>query len=495
MLVPEIGLTPQFEEQVRERFAGANLVCAHSHLGEGERAAGWLAAQSGAAQIVLGTRLAVLMPFRDLGLIVVDEEHDGSYKQQEGLRYSARDVAVRRAQRLGIPVVLGSATPSLETWSNAREGRYALASLPDRARRSARMPVVRTVDTRADKPARRPHLRAHPGAARAHRARRAIAGVREPARILAGALLPRMHLAFDLHALQREPGAAPRRAVNCAAIIAGAASASPRRCPELRRRGPRAGGPGHPARGGRAARGASRGAHRTVDRDSTARKGALREVLDQVRAGEVDVLVGTQMLAKGHDYPAPHAGGRPRRRQRALQRRLSRRRAPLSRSWCRYRAAPGARQARGEVLIQTDFPGHPLYAAVAGHDFERFAERRPGRAPPCGLPALFAPRDAARRVEEAGRADCNSCAAPREPPGASRKRSRSSIRSRHRSSARPASNARNCWCARPSAPTCSPSCAPGARLSPSMPTGACAGRSTSIPRRSSPLRAVPSGPV
>jgi primosomal protein N' (replication factor Y) len=101
---------------------------------------------------VLGTRLAVLMPFNDLGLIIVDEEHDGSYKQHEGLKYSARDVAVRRAQRLGIPVVLGSATPSLESVANARDGRYTLARLPLRASAGAAMPAVRTVETRADRP-------------------------------------------------------------------------------------------------------------------------------------------------------------------------------------------------------------------------------------------------------------------------------------------------------------------------------------------------------
>src|SRR6185503_10593878 len=104
------------------------------------------------ARVVMGTRLAVLMPFRDLGLVIVDEENDASYKQQEGLRYSARDVAVRRAQRLQIPVVLGSATPSLETYANAREGRYTLARLASRAVPGAAPPAVRTVDTRADRP-------------------------------------------------------------------------------------------------------------------------------------------------------------------------------------------------------------------------------------------------------------------------------------------------------------------------------------------------------
>src|SRR6185295_17865019 len=127
-------------------------VAAHSHLSEGERAAAWLAAQSGRAQIVLGTRLAVLLPFARLGLIVVDEEHDPSFKQQEGLRYSARDVAVRRAQMLGIPVVLGSATPSLESYANAAQERYAFAELKVRAAAGSAMPVVRTIDTRVDRP-------------------------------------------------------------------------------------------------------------------------------------------------------------------------------------------------------------------------------------------------------------------------------------------------------------------------------------------------------
>ena len=152
MLVPEIGLTPQFEEHVRSRFPGATMLTAHSNLAEGERARAWLAARTGAAHVILGTRLAVLTPFDALGLVVVDEEHDPSYKQQDGMRYSARDVAVLRAQRLGIPVVLGSATPSLESFWNAREGRYLRMQLPARAAAGAGMPAVRTLDTRADRP-------------------------------------------------------------------------------------------------------------------------------------------------------------------------------------------------------------------------------------------------------------------------------------------------------------------------------------------------------
>ena len=131
VLVPEISLTPQLLAHVRGRFAGAQVVAVHSGMAEGARASAWLAAQHGTAAIVLGTRLAVFMAFRDLGLIVVDEEHDPSYKQQDGMRYSARDVAVRRAQLGAIPVILGSATPSLESYANARSRRYATALLPE----------------------------------------------------------------------------------------------------------------------------------------------------------------------------------------------------------------------------------------------------------------------------------------------------------------------------------------------------------------------------
>jgi primosomal protein N' (replication factor Y) len=384
MLVPEIGLTPQLEEEVRRRFAGACLVCAHSHLAEGERAAGWLAAQSGAAQIVLGTRLAVLMPFRDLGIIVADEEHDGSYKQQEGLRYSARDVAVRRAQRLGIPVVLGSATPSLETWHNAREGRYALASLPDRTA-GALQPAVRTVDTRADRP--------HDGLTfalvqalrqRIERGEQSLVFVNRRGfspvlfcractwhstctRCSANLVLHRGAGELRCHHCGRHERV-PAKCPNCgAADLAPVGQGTQRVEDALRGALPQA----------RIAR---------VDRDSTARKGALRSVFDQVRAGDVDVLVGTQMLAKGHDYPGLTLVG-VLDADSALFSADFRAAERLYAQLVQVSGRAGRRQARGEVLIQTDFPGHPLYASVAAHDFERFAnaaldERRLAGFPP-----------------------------------------------------------------------------------------------------------------
>ena len=124
VFVPEINLTPQLEAGFRARFPAMRLISLHSGLNPFERAAGWLQAQHGDAEIILGTRLAVFTPLPNLGLIIVDEEHDTSFKQQDGLRYSARDVAIFRGKQAGVPVIFGSATPSLESYYNAINGRY-----------------------------------------------------------------------------------------------------------------------------------------------------------------------------------------------------------------------------------------------------------------------------------------------------------------------------------------------------------------------------------
>ncbi|MGE5097066.1 MAG: primosomal protein N' [Betaproteobacteria bacterium] len=392
MLVPEIGLTPQFEAHVRERFPGAVLVSAHSHLGEGERAAAWLAAQSGRAQVVLGTRLAVLMPFRDLGLLVVDEEHDGSYKQQEGVRYSARDVAVRRAQRLGIPIVLGSATPSLESVANAREGRYRLARLPARANPNAAMPIVRTIDTRADVPEE--GLTSHLVAAIRARLKRseqsliflnrrgfspvlfcrACSWHSTCTRCSANLVLHLREGQLRCHHCGRQERV-PVKCPSCGGTdLAPVGHGTQRLESALRAALPEA----------RIAR---------VDRDSTARKGELRGVLEKVRLGEVDVLVGTQMLAKGHDYPRLTLVGVVEA-DSALFSADFRASERLYAQLVQVSGRAGRADLPGEVLIQTDFPGHPLYAAVASHDFDRFAadtldDRRIANFPPFSHLALL----------------------------------------------------------------------------------------------------------
>lgn len=391
-LVPEIGLTPQLEERVRSRFPGVAIVAAHSRLGESERAAAWLAAQSGRARIVLGTRLAALSPVPELGLVVVDEEHDPSYKQHEGLRYSARDVAVRRAQLAAIPVVLGSATPSLESWANAKQGRYALVELKERALALARLPAVRTVDTRADRP-RDGLSDALLRALKARMARGEQSLVFLNRRGFSPVLFCRScawHSACGRCSanLVLHLQAGELRCHHC-----GHRERVPARCPGCG--SPDLAPVGHGTQRIEEALAAALPGTRIarIDRDSTSRKGAFAEVLEQVRDEKIDILVGTQMLAKGHDYPRLTLVG-------------------VIDSDCAlysvdFRAAErlysllvqvGGRAGRGtqpgEVLIQTDFPAHPLYAAVAAHDHAAFAdaaleERRLAHFPPFAHLALL----------------------------------------------------------------------------------------------------------
>jgi primosomal protein N' (replication factor Y) (superfamily II helicase) len=391
-LLPEIGLTPQLEAQVRERFPGAQVFAAHSHLNEGDRARAWLAAQSGAAQVVLGTRLAVLMPFRDLGLVIVDEEHDGSYKQQEGLRYSARDVAVRRAQKLGIPAVLGSATPSLESIANVREGRYALARLPDRAGPGAAMPAVRLVDTRADPPRegltfalveaiRRRLERQEQSLIFLNRRGFAPVLFCRPCswhstctRCSANLVMHRRDGELRCHHCGRRERI-PTVCPSCGAPDLAPVGHGTQRLEEtLRQALPKA----------RIAR---------VDRDTTARKGELKRVFDAMRDGTIDVLVGTQMLAKGHDYPRLTMVGVVDS-DSALFSADFRAAEKLFAQLVQVSGRSGRAERPGEVIIQTDFPGHPLYAAVASHDFDRFSadaldDRRIAGFPPFSFLALL----------------------------------------------------------------------------------------------------------
>ena len=410
-LVPEIGLTPQLEAQVRQRFPGIAIVAAHSHLNEGERASAWLDAQAGRARIVLGTRLAVLMPFASLGLIVVDEENDPSYKQQEGLRYSARDVAVWRARALGIPVVLGSATPSLESYENAREGRYLRAVLPERAAAGVGMPRVRTIDTRADRP--RDGLSWALRQAIGERLRRSEQSLLFVNRRGFAPVLycpecqwhpecTRCSANLVLHLRPDE-----LRCHHCGRRVR-----KPDRCPECSSAELAPIGHGTQRLEETLANAFPQARIARIDRDSTSRRGSLAHVLGQVRSGEIDILVGTQMLAKGHDYPRLTLVGvlngdaglfsadfRASERLYSLLSQVSGR--------------AGRGELPGEVLVQTDFPGHPMYAAIARHDYESFAaealdERRTAGFPPYAYLALVRaeakkPGEAMRFLELAAR--------------------------------------------------------------------------------------------
>lgn len=392
LLVPEINLTPQLEERVRGRFPGARLVALHSDLAEAARERNWRAAFAGEADIVLGTRLAVFTPMPRLKLIVLDEEHDTSFKQQEGMRYSARDIAVVRASALGITIVLGSATPSLESWANAQSERYCLLSLRERAHREARMPQMRLVDTR-----------------------KAILqeGMSEA---LLKAIEARLERREQSLIFLNRRGYAPVLACpacgwvshcrRCAANLVLHLADRRLRCHHcgFEARVP----PACPTCGNQDIHPFGRGTQRLeawlqerfpaarvlrVDRDSAKSRKQWEVMLQRIRAGEADILVGTQMLAKGHDFPDLTLVG-ALGADAALFAADWRAPERLFAQLMQVSGRAGRAERPGEVLIQTQYPDHPLYRAVAAHDFEGFAsaqlrERRQASFPPYAYQAVL----------------------------------------------------------------------------------------------------------
>ena len=390
MLVPEIALTPQLEAMVQGRFPQTPLVSLHSGLNETERARNWLAAQSGRARIVLGTRLAVFTPLPDLGFIVVDEEHDTSLKQTEGFCYSARDLAVVRASQRGVPVVLGSATPALESYYNATTGRYALVELPERI--NARPPRIECIplDGARGRDGLALRLLAAIGQtlARGDQSlifinRRGYAPVImcHSCGWLSGC--HRCSAQLVLHMPQRElhchhcgyqapvPGACP----DCGNPALSPLGQGTQRIEDaLMREFPTA----------RVLR---------IDRDTTRRKHSWGDMRERIRAREVDILVGTQILAKGHDFPhialvgVLNADGMLYSSDFRASERLY---ALLT----QVAGRAGRGEAAGEVLIQTEFPDHPLYAALLAQDqhgyaHQLLAERATGGFPPYVHQALL----------------------------------------------------------------------------------------------------------
>lgn len=392
ILVPEINLTPQLEGNIRARFPGMMLATLHSSLSEGERMLHWLAAHNGQARIVLGTRLAILSSLPNLQLIVIDEEHDPSYKQQEGLRYSARDLAVWRAHQLGIPIVLGSATPSLESWHHARSGRYRRLDLRERAVRDAVLPKVRLVDMERDRP------------------RDGLTGT-----VLA-ALRERLERGEQSLLFLNRRGYAPviccdacgwiSNCTRCTAFMVLHKPENRLRCHHcsLELRIPRS----CPTCGNVDLQPLGRGTQRVeeglqamfpearilrIDADSTRLKGSAQAAFDSVHRGEVDILIGTQMVAKGHDFKKLTLVGilNPDTALFSQDYRASER---LFAQLMQVAGRAGRAGAPSEVLVQTRYAQHPLYGAVMRHDYERFAgnlldERRDAGLPPYMYQALL----------------------------------------------------------------------------------------------------------
>ena len=402
VLVPEINLTPQLLDRFHARFPGARLAALHSNLSEGERVRGWLAAQRGEAQVVIGTRLAVFTPLPALGAIIVDEEHDASFKQQEGLRDSARDLALLRGKLRAVPVVLGSATPSLESYANAQARRYGLLQLSSRP--GAALPVIRCIDTRRA---------------------RLQQGLSAP---LVEAIRTRLSRGEQSLIFLNRRGYAPALVCPSCAWACPCTRCSARLVLHLKDRRLRCHYCGHeepiaricPSCGNQDLLPAGHGTQRLeqvlaealpgarvlrVDRDSTRARGAFAGMQARIREHQVDVLIGTQMLAKGHDFPRLTLVG-VINADAALYSSDFRASERLYAQLTQVAGRAGRAQLPGEVLIQTDFPDHPLYDAVCRQDYSAFArsalaERQAAAFPPCSHQALLRAEASRREVVEA----------------------------------------------------------------------------------------------
>ncbi len=390
VLVPEIGLTPQLVGRFARRF-NVPLAVLHSGLTDTERLCAWTMAREGKAPIVIGTRSAVFAPLKNPGLIVVDEEHDGSYKQQEGFRYSARDVAVMRAAREKIPIVLGSATPALESLYNVRQGNYRELTLPERTG-AAGFPSVQLVDLRRQK--------AHDGLSP-----RLVEAIRTRLEKGEQSLLFLNRRGFAPAWMCHDCGwVAPCQ--RCDARLTfhqghrklichhcGVEQAIPETCPACAGTELRALGAGTERVEQALAKLFPTARTERIDRDSTRAKGMLEEKIRRAHAGEADILVGTQMLSKGHDFPNVTLVGVLNADQGLYGADF---RAPerLFQQVLQVAGRAGRADKPGEVLIQTWHPEHPIFEALARHDFNGFAdyalaERQEAGYPPYAYLALL----------------------------------------------------------------------------------------------------------
>jgi len=392
LLVPEINLTPQLENYFRSRFPDVDLVSLHSGLADGERAQNWLKAQSGEARIVLGTRLSVFTPLPKLSLILVDEEHDSSFKQQDGLRYSARDVAIFRANQRGVPIVLGSATPSLESWYNAKSGRYRLLQLKQRAMQPATLPIVRCMDVTVlplQDGLSEPLLTAIE--TRLQRKEQSLIFInrRGYAPVLmctaCGWLSECKHCAGKLVLHQKD------RSLRC--HHCGAQQRVPHACPTCGDADLKPVGLGTQRLEETLQARFPEARILRVDRDSTRNKGAWSAMRKQIHDGEADILIGTQMLAKGHDFPNLTLVGviSP---DGALYSADFRASEKLFAQLTQVGGRAGRADKAGEVIVQTAFPNHPLFQALRAHDYEIWAqtllsERQMAGFPPFVYQALL----------------------------------------------------------------------------------------------------------
>ena len=371
-LLPEINLTPQLLKRVENRFADIPTAVLHSQMAAGRRTQDYLRAMLGQAKLVIGTRLAVFTPLPDVGLIVVDEEHDGSFKQDNELRYHARDLAVWRAKQSGCPVVLGSATPSLESWHKAQSGAYRLLQLTERAHTAAQLPQVEILNVGRLKldngfsPQALQLLKQNfeaGGMSLVYLNRRGFA----PA-LFCGDCghtfgCPNCSAKMVLHQRARQ-----LRCHHC-----DHREPIPFKCPDCGNQDLTAVGHGTQRVEETLRAFLPKAAVVRVDRDSTAHKNDWADLYRRIADNEIDILVGTQMLAKGHDFARLNLvivlnadGSLYSADFRAPER--------LFAELMQVSGRAGRADKPGKVLIQTQLPEHPVFAAVKAQDYAVFAE-------------------------------------------------------------------------------------------------------------------------
>lgn len=389
-LVPEIGLTPQLIDRVSQRFA-VGVVVMHSGLSDSERHLAWWHAKTGGARIVIGTRSAVFSEFAKLALIVIDEEHDASFKQQDSVRYQARDVAIYRAKQHDIPILLGSATPSLETYLNAQQGRYQLMTLQQRATQAA-LPEIHLLDLnrQPSSDGLSPSMLELIGQTLQRNKqvmlflnRRGYAPViycescRETAKcqrcdsnLTLHQRINRVrchHCGYEARAISQCRSCQSEKLVEVGEGTQRVEDALATRFPEAKLL--------------------------RIDRDSTRRKGELQDLLEQARDGKADILLGTQLITKGHDFPEVAMVGILEADQ-GLHSTDFRASEALFQQIIQVAGRAGRRDDLGHVYIQTRFPDDPFFEHVVKHDFDAFAEqllsqRKIVNYPPYGFFALL----------------------------------------------------------------------------------------------------------
>ena len=416
VLVPEIGLTPQLVDRIQNSI-DTRLAVLHSSLSDGERLQSWIEARDGQAPVVLGTRSAIWTPLKNPGVFIIDEEHDLSYKQQEGFRYSARDVAIMRSKLTGVPVVLGSATPSMESLRNADNGKSTLLTLSSRTG-AAEHPAIRLIDIRA----------------------RQMVGALS--RELVEAVTDELQHKRQVLLFLNQRGFSPVIMCHACGWIAKCSRCDRRmiyhkhlnkyschhcnsqsrlesRCPEC---------------GGEELLQIGHGTERLaetltelfpqarilrIDRDSTRRKGSMKKMIDMINAGDADILIGTQMLAKGHHFPKLTLVGiiDSDRGLFSADFRASERMAQL---FLQVSGRAGREDQKGTVIIQTHYPHHPLIQSMVDCDYNEFSklileDRREANLPPYSYLAMLRVEDYQLDNIEAFMADAGNLLAEADP--------------------------------------------------------------------------------